>query len=245
MDRIVRNKPLSKKVYEALCEDIKQMVVGQNKLPSEVELAKIFGVSRATIREAMNYLTVEGAVTKIQGKGNFGHPSIFDIENRLDLYPDFLELILKKHKDVKLKINYKGISEPTENCKKYFSDKNKEKVYQMDWIYCVEEKPLILGEFEFFTSYLRKLPDKNGPKIEGLQDFSNYYLEDIIAYCVMYLMSGTNSKVSEYFKVSKDTGIQSWEEIIIDINDRKVGFCKFYLHPDEMVMSVVTRFSSD
>jgi len=55
---------LRKKIYDGVYN------TGQ-PLPSEKELIKIYGVSRLTIREAVNRLVLQGLVKKEQGKGTF------------------------------------------------------------------------------------------------------------------------------------------------------------------------------
>lgn len=42
-----------------------------DKLPSEAEIEKIYGVSRTTIRQALGELESEGIIERIQGKGSF------------------------------------------------------------------------------------------------------------------------------------------------------------------------------
>ncbi len=42
-----------------------------SRLPTEPELAKVFGVSRMTLRHALSLLQEDGLVKNIQGKGNF------------------------------------------------------------------------------------------------------------------------------------------------------------------------------
>ncbi|MDO4473737.1 MAG: GntR family transcriptional regulator [Eubacteriales bacterium] len=42
-----------------------------DKLPSESQLQKQYGMSRVTVRNAMEALTVEGYIIKVQGKGSF------------------------------------------------------------------------------------------------------------------------------------------------------------------------------
>ena len=63
-------------LYQEIREDIKQKIInGQYpidaKLPSEPQLQVKYGVSRVTVRNAVDRLVQEGYVTRIQGKGTF------------------------------------------------------------------------------------------------------------------------------------------------------------------------------
>lgn len=70
---------------ERIVEYIKenQMKEG-DRLPSETELSKVLGVSRLTLREAMNSLKSEGKIYAIQGKGTFVSWETENIENLLN-----------------------------------------------------------------------------------------------------------------------------------------------------------------
>ncbi len=66
----------SKKAYESIIDSIKfDLIEGRlnvgDKLPPERELAKQFGVSRTSIREALRTLEILGVTESIQGSGNF------------------------------------------------------------------------------------------------------------------------------------------------------------------------------
>lgn len=89
-----------------------------SRLPSEPELAKLIGVSRTTLRQALSLLQDDGLVNNIRGKGNFivkskpnnnigletiGHPvykcmndTIDDVEMKLRIEPstDYFNKIL-------------------------------------------------------------------------------------------------------------------------------------------------------
>lgn len=68
----VTKKKMSEQIIDQLKEKIKnQEFPPDSKLPSENALAKMFGVSRAPIREALSVLTASGMVESIQGGGNF------------------------------------------------------------------------------------------------------------------------------------------------------------------------------
>ncbi len=66
----------SKRTYESIIDSIKSDIVSGklasgDKLPPERDLAKQFGVSRTSIREALRTLEILGVVSSIQGSGNF------------------------------------------------------------------------------------------------------------------------------------------------------------------------------
>lgn len=72
------NKELEKKkkklryvgVYDNIYEKIKDGEF-EDRLPTEPELAKLMGVSRMTLRQALTLLREDGIIKNIQGKGNF------------------------------------------------------------------------------------------------------------------------------------------------------------------------------
>ncbi|MCE5251739.1 GntR family transcriptional regulator [bacterium] len=66
------NKPLYISVAERLRDSIfSGEYVDGDRLPTEPVLAKQFGVSRATLREALNQLEGEGIINRIHGLGTF------------------------------------------------------------------------------------------------------------------------------------------------------------------------------
>lgn len=70
------NPVIKKRVSDQIIEQLKEKIKNKefppdSKLPSENELAKMFGVSRAPIREAISVLVASGLVKSVQGGGNF------------------------------------------------------------------------------------------------------------------------------------------------------------------------------
>jgi GntR family transcriptional regulator, transcriptional repressor for pyruvate dehydrogenase complex len=80
------SQKLGDQVYEALGEQIAagRYPVG-SRLPSELDLAQQFGVSRPVLRQALGRLRAEGLVTARQGAGNFVHRR--NESRRLDFGP--------------------------------------------------------------------------------------------------------------------------------------------------------------
>lgn len=115
-------KPLYITIYDTL---YKQIIDGvfppESKLPTEHELAKLFGVSRMTLRQALSLLQDDGLVKSIHGKGNFitkkkqaikkiglekiGNPMYkchsetideVELDFRLDIESDYTQQVLKR-----------------------------------------------------------------------------------------------------------------------------------------------------
>ena len=74
-----------KKISDEIYEQIKDMILQgelhpKEKLPSERELSKKLGVSRASLREALNKLSAHGFIEQIPGEGTFVK-TITDLNN--------------------------------------------------------------------------------------------------------------------------------------------------------------------
>ena len=68
---------IKKSLAEYTADALGEQIVVQKKyktgdqLPNEIELAREFGVSRATLREAIRVLAVQGLLTVERGRGTF------------------------------------------------------------------------------------------------------------------------------------------------------------------------------
>lgn len=80
-------------VEEALRRQIDQRRSLINRLPSEVQIADKFGVSRVTVREALSSLERKGLILRKQGLGTFINQDAREIQARLDESVEFGELI--------------------------------------------------------------------------------------------------------------------------------------------------------
>lgn len=81
MGRDLLNNSSNVVLYRQLADVLKQhfseshMAVG-NRLPTEFELSAKYGVSRGTVRQALNLLEVEGLIERIPGLGTFLHQEV-------------------------------------------------------------------------------------------------------------------------------------------------------------------------
>ena len=67
-----KNAPLYQQIFEEIKSAIEEGVYApKERIPSEPELAAQYGVSRITVRRAVEDLCVEGYLVKQQGRGTF------------------------------------------------------------------------------------------------------------------------------------------------------------------------------
>ena len=64
-----------------------------SRLPSEVALAEMLGVSRTVVRDALSDLERAGFIERTRGAGTVINRAIADIDNRFDLKAEYNELI--------------------------------------------------------------------------------------------------------------------------------------------------------
>lgn len=64
-----------------------------DRLPSEMELASTFNVSRSVIRDVLSKLEREGFIERCRGIGTIIHRDIVNLTNRLDMKYEYLELV--------------------------------------------------------------------------------------------------------------------------------------------------------
>mgnify|MGYP003280206341 CR=1 FL=1 len=88
------NNPQFERTMDALAEYIdRNNLQADDALPSERKLAQILGVSRGTVREAINRMCMEGRLYTVHGKGSFlaGEKESIDMKNMISFSGSVLE----------------------------------------------------------------------------------------------------------------------------------------------------------
>ena len=85
---------LSSSVKNYLYQYIRSMDIKDNmKLPPESELSAKLGVSRVTVRRALDEMENEGIILRMQGRGTFVNPEALKIQVNLLPGEEFTRLI--------------------------------------------------------------------------------------------------------------------------------------------------------
>ncbi len=129
------------------------------KIPTEQDLCRKYGVSKITVRQAINNLVSEGYLIKIQGKGTFV-TSVLPVMG-LSMRTRFTEDMFGEEVSTEKKIIYEGIQEPPQEIRTYL--KTAESIFQ------IRSKRTVDGEPAYLTDSF--IPYHMLPGIEQL-DFS-------------------------------------------------------------------------
>ncbi|MDO5048204.1 MAG: GntR family transcriptional regulator [Anaerococcus sp.] len=172
-----------------LIDQINTMEKG-DKLPSERQLCKDFGVSRTTVRNAIGYLVNSGMLYQIQGKGTFIREQ--NSEN-LSNYYSFTEQTKKNGKSPKSLVLDFVIKLPSKKLREIFDLKEGEKIIQFERLRLADDLPMM-----YETTSIPY------PRFEGI---SKELLEVKALYDIMNEDFKTKIyQVKERFSVSSLTG---------------------------------------
>lgn len=135
-------------LYYQLREIIREKILGLEwkcgeEIPSELKLCEEYNLCRATIKQALDGLVNEGLIMRKKGKGSF--VTYKKIDNNFLLLPFYKEGIDEYKKETE--IIFSGFIECGEYIKKKLDLGEGEKIFNLDRIYFVENKPIILESY--------------------------------------------------------------------------------------------------
>lgn len=91
----IQRVDLKTQVKEALHSYIQTLDLSKsNKLPREEELASMLGVSRITLRSALDDMAADGIIFRRQGKGTFVNPTFFEMKVSFNPVMHFSDMII-------------------------------------------------------------------------------------------------------------------------------------------------------
>lgn len=120
--------------------------VGQ-QIPSERTLTEVFGVSRSTVRQGIEYLVKEGVLERIQGKGTFVAPP--KIQKSMLRLLEFSDVIRDNGLKLNAQLLDKGIVEPAGDIRTQLEMAHGERIMRFQRLLQVNGIPMLIE-----TSYI-------------------------------------------------------------------------------------------
>lgn len=138
-------KPLYQQVISDLEKKIKNEMKPNDRLPSERQLLKEYGVSRNTIRLALNDLGERGIIYRLHGKGTFVSTIYLDQTNLGSMYSFSEQMSEAGHKPTTQNRTLELVT-PEEDVANQLNLKTGEKAYKLVRLRLADGVPLMYGE---------------------------------------------------------------------------------------------------
>jgi len=132
-------------LYEILRKKIEsgEWQVGA-QIPTEDELCRIFGVSRATVRTAVLELVRQGYLKRQQGKGTFIYRNI--ISEGLSMQTSLKELLLEEGLEIASRVLAKTVMMPVDDLDQKLGITPDKHIIYIKRIWTVQDEPVLLQE---------------------------------------------------------------------------------------------------
>ena len=227
------------RVIEKLKSDIEDGVYTEgDKLPSEFELAKQLGVSRATLREALRILDEENVVTRKHGVGTFvnGKPKFSSGIEQLSSVTDMINQAGMKSGTVFLSSASGRVSEEEQ---KMFNCREDESLLVLERIRTANGEPVVYCVDSVLEKYL---PGNISFREESIFNI----LEDHSAIRIMYAVSyieplGYHERISPLLQCEPETDLLVLKQMHYDENDRPVLYSLNYFKSNKFSFHVMRR----
>ncbi|AYC29294.1 GntR family transcriptional regulator [Paenisporosarcina cavernae] len=234
------HRPLYLQVIDRIKSDIaKGIFKEKDKLPSEFELAKSLGVSRATLREALRLLEEENVIIRRHGVGTF--------VNAKPLFTSGIEQLASvsamiRQGGMEPGTIYLSSSEalPSEEDRNRFQCGEDESVIEIQRVrtangepvvYCIDKVPQKLLPADFLSR-------KEGSIFAAIEESGEIH----VSYAVTFIDPiGYHEVASPILECEPETSLLVLKQLHYDDNDQVVLYSKNYFRADKFSFHVVRK----
>ncbi|WP_100330969.1 GntR family transcriptional regulator [Bacillus xiapuensis] len=233
------NRHLYLQIIDRLKRDIEAGVYkGKEKLPSEFELAKQLGVSRATLREALRILEEENVITRRHGVGTFVNAKPL-FTSGIEQLSSVTDMIIQAGMEPGTIFLSSNIESPTEEDMKRFGSEPDEDIIIIERVRTANGEPVVYC--------LDKIPVKLFPKEYNYDDESLFSVLDRIgnrkiSYAVAHIEPfGFHEKVSPILQCDPETALLLLKQLHFDDSDVPILYSMNYFKADKFRFHVMRK----
>ena len=211
----------------------------KEKLPSEFELAKTLGVSRATLREALRLLEEDNIIVRRHGVGTFVNPkpvfssgieqltSVSDMIRQVGMEPGVIYLSTSE-------------APPSEDDLKRFHFGADETVITIERVRTANGEPVVYCIDQVPSSFLPA--DFLGRKESSIFSAIEESGDVRISYAVTFIDPvGYHDQASPILECNPETALLELKQLHYDEDDRVVLYSKNYFRADKFSFHVVRK----
>ncbi|ALX47591.1 GntR family transcriptional regulator [Lentibacillus amyloliquefaciens] len=233
----------SRHLYLQVIDQIKRDIKSdkyktKQKLPSEFQLSKELGVSRATLREALRILEEENIVTRRHGVGTFVNPKpIFS--SGIEQLNSVTYMIEQSGKKAGSQFLSTEFLEATEDERLKFAPKNVSSLSKVERVRTADGEPVVFC--------IDKLPEGLIPldrvhKADSIFKLMEEFSGKEIAYAVTYIEPvGYHDRIYEILKCDPDQSLLLLKQMHYTDSDEPVLYSANFFRPDIFSFHVLRK----
>ena len=233
------NRHLYLQVIDRLKQDIEEGVYKEKeKLPSEFDLAKHLGVSRATLREALRILEEENVIIRRHGVGTFvnSKPLFTSGIEQLNSVTDMIKQAGMRPGTIFLSSSTQS---PTEEDVRRFSCSNDEDIVVIERVRTANGEPVVYCIDKVPESIL---PEKFFHSEESLLNILDAEAHQRITYAVAQIEPiGYHEKISPILECDPETALFVLKQMHFNEMDEPILFSVNYFKADKFSFHVLRR----
>ncbi|MGY3717408.1 GntR family transcriptional regulator [Sutcliffiella cohnii] len=236
-------RPDSRHLYLLVVDKLKQDIENnvyreKEKLPSEFELSRQLGVSRATLREALRVLEEEGFVIRRHGVGTFVSPRpVFS--SGIEQLNSVTDMIIDAGMQPGTIHISSTIQNPTDDDNEKFNGLEGEQVHYFERVRTANGQPVVYCIDKIPTNIVENYQyNKNESLLHLLENEAGRY----ISYAVAQIEPlGFHEKVSPILECEPETALLVLKQMHYDQNDEPVLYSLNYFRADQFSFHVLRK----
>lgn len=204
-------------------------------IPSENDLAKMYGINRLTVRNAIVALVNEGLLKRVRGKGVYVVGT--KVERDLETLGGFTQTMREKHTVPSTKVLTKAVRKAGDKYSIIFGIKPEDEIYYIKRICYADSEPFSLEEIH--------IPKYIMPKLEGI-DLSVFSIYEVYEFYGINMTKASQTldltelepKDARMLGIKPNLEVMLFECTSFDDSDRVIEFTRTYTRGDKCNFNV-------
>ncbi|MDY0405827.1 GntR family transcriptional regulator [Virgibacillus sp. 179-BFC.A HS] len=226
-------------VIDKIKEDINNGEYAEGeKLPSEFQLSKELGVSRATLREALRVLEEENVIIRRHGVGTFVNPKpVFS--SGIEILSSVTSMIEESGKKAASQFLSTEIMEATAEDKKNFAPKKVSHLISVERVRTADSEPVVFC--------IDKIPEgivplSLIPRTDSLFDLLEKHLKKKVSYAISYIEPiSYHDRIYDILHCSADQALLLLNQMHYTEDDEPVLYSSNYFRSDMFRFHVLRK----
>ncbi len=244
MDNYLKNTALYFQVKEAIKEYIRENNLRPGEqLFSEQQMMKMYGVSRITLRRALDELEQEGVIYKIHGKGSY--VATMRIKAQLSYLSSFTEDMENRGYKTHARVIENSIIDPPQDVKQNLNLNDGEQVVLINRVRYADDQPIAMEECYMLAERFRSILDKDLSHISVNKLMQNEY--DVkFSHAKQWIGTHISTKyLTQILNLNKPIAILAMKRLVFDIQGKPVQYTLSYYRGDLYEYEIILPMKSE